>query len=122
MGGSLRRYAHLFAERALILGQVVGSIAVLPWQIAALRSALDLDRDRFVKAIGIQFATLILASVLLAAVAGYIRFDSVLKLALGSMVFCLITWVLQYFMVLEKRHRAVFPAVGRLMGLTFKSR
>ena len=33
----------LFAERALILGQVVGSLAVLPWQIGTLRRALDLE-------------------------------------------------------------------------------
>ncbi|TWB02013.1 oligosaccharide flippase family protein [Bradyrhizobium stylosanthis] len=112
---------HLFAERALILGQVVGSIAVLPWQLGELRSALALDRNRFVRAIGTQLVILALASILLGTIAGYIRFDSVLKLALGSMVFCLITWVLQYFLVLEKRHRTVFPAVGQLMGLTSKS-
>lgn len=112
---------HLFAERALILGQVVGSIAVLPWQIETLRSALALDRYRFAKVIGTQFAILVLASVFLAIIAGYIQFDSVLKLALGSMIYCLITWVLQYVMVLEKRHRTVFPAVGQLLGLTSKS-
>ncbi|MBR0973330.1 MULTISPECIES: hypothetical protein [Bradyrhizobium] len=112
---------HLFAERALILGQVVGCIVVLPWQIGELRSALDIDRNRFAKAIGTQCAILVLASISLAIIAGYIQFDSVLKLALGSMVFCLITWALQYFLVLEKRHRTVFPAVGQLMGLTSKS-
>ncbi|MDA9404084.1 oligosaccharide flippase family protein [Bradyrhizobium sp. CCBAU 45389] len=112
---------HLFAERALILGQVVGSIAVLPWQLEELRSALALERNRFIKVLGTQFAILVLASIFLATIAGYIRFDSVLKLALCSMVFCLITWVLQYFLVLDKRHRTVFPAVGQLMGLTSKS-
>lgn len=112
---------HLFAERALILGQVIGSIAILPLQLAELRGALELDRNRFAKVIGTQFAILVLASVFLATIAGYIRFDSVLKLALGSMVFCLVTWTLQYFLVLERRHRTVFPAVGQLMGLTSKS-
>jgi hypothetical protein len=71
--------------------------------------------------IGTQFAILLMASVFLAIIAGYIRFDSVLKLALGSMVFCLVSWVLQYFLVLEQRHRTVFPAVGQLMGLTSKA-
>lgn len=112
---------HLFAERALILGQVVGAIAILPWQLRELRNALELDRSRFAKAIGTQLAILVVASIFLAVIAGYIRFDSVLKLALGSMVFCLMTWALQYLLVLEKRHRAVFPAVGQLMGLTSKS-
>ncbi len=112
---------HLFAERALILGQVVGAIAILPWQLRELSNALGLDRFRFAKSIGTQLAILVLASIFLAVIAGYIRFDSVLKLALGSMVFCLMTWALQYLLVLEKRHRAVFPAVGQLMGLTSKS-
>ena len=112
---------HLFAERARILGQVIGCVAVLPWQLKELRNALELDRNQFAKAIGTQLAILLLASIFLAAIAGYIRFDSVLKLAFGSMVFCLVTWVLQYFLVLDKRHRTVFPAVGQLMGLTSKS-
>ncbi|WP_164933925.1 hypothetical protein [Bradyrhizobium guangzhouense] len=112
---------HQFAERALILGQVVGSIAILPWQLNQLRSALELNRNRFAKSVGTQFAILALASAFLAIIAGYIQFDSVLKLALGSTAFCLITWVLQYFMVLEKRHRTIFPAVGQLMGLTSRS-
>lgn len=112
---------HLFAERALILGQVVGSIVILPLQLAELREALELDRKRFARAIGTQVAILVLASISLATIAGYIRFDSVLKLALGSMVFCLVTWTLQYLLVLEKRHRTVFPAIGQLMGLISKS-
>lgn len=112
---------HLFAERALILGQVIGGIAILPLQLVALRDALELDRKSFVRVIGTQLVILVLASAFLATIAGYIRLDSVLKLALGSMVFCLITWTLQYFLVLEKRHRTVFPAVGQLMGLTSKS-
>ena len=112
---------HLFAERALILGQVIGAIAILPWQLRELRNALELNRSRFAKAIGTQLAILVLASISLALIAGYIRFDSVLKLALGSMVFCLMTWALQDLLVLEKRHRAVFPAVGQLMGLTSKN-
>ncbi|MBW8856565.1 MAG: oligosaccharide flippase family protein, partial [Bradyrhizobium sp.] len=68
---------HLFAERSLILGQVVGCIVILPWQLAELRSALELDSSRFVKVIGTQFAILVLASIFLATIAGYIRFDSV---------------------------------------------
>jgi hypothetical protein len=36
-------------------------------------------------------------------------------------MFCLAAWIAQYFLVLESRHRAVFPEVGHLMGLTLKS-
>jgi O-antigen/teichoic acid export membrane protein len=110
----------LFAERALILGQVVGSLAVLPWQIATLRQALNLDRQRFLKAVGTQIAILAVGSVLLSILAGYIQFDGVIKLASVVGMFCLITWIAQYFLVLEKKHRAVFPEVGYLMGLAHK--
>jgi O-antigen/teichoic acid export membrane protein len=112
---------HLFAERALILGQAVASVLVLPIQLAQLRSALDLDREWVAKAIGTQAAILIAGGILLSIIASYIQFDSVLKLALGSGMFCMIAWILQYFLVLEKRHRTIFPAVGQLMGLVPKS-
>ena len=111
---------HLFAERALILGQVVGNLFVLPWQIGILRRALGLDRRRFLRAAGTQAAILIIGSILLSILAAYIQFDSVIKLALVAGLFCLITWIAQYFLVLEKRHRAIFPEVGHLMGLVPK--
>jgi O-antigen/teichoic acid export membrane protein len=110
----------VFAERAFILGQAVGSLLVLPWQIGTLRRALDLKPESFVKAIGTQAAILIIGSILLWISAGYIRVDSLVKLALVAATFCLASWVAQYFLVLDERHRAVFPAIGRLMGLTPK--
>ena len=111
---------NLFAERALILGQVVGNLAVLPWQISTLRRALNLDRERFLRAVGTQAAVLIIGSVLLSVLTGYIHFDSVIKLALITGIFCLTSWIVQYFLVLEDKHRAVFPEVGHLMGLAPK--
>lgn len=110
----------LFAERSLILGQAVGSLAVLPWQITTLRRALNLERNRFLRALGTQAAILIFGSVLLWFLADYIRVDSLIKLALVAGTFCLTSWVVQYFLVLEARHRAVFPAIGHLMGLAPK--
>jgi O-antigen/teichoic acid export membrane protein len=112
---------QVFAERALILGQAVGSLVVLPWQIATLRRALDLKLPSFLKAVGTQAAILIIGSILLWFFAGYIRVDSLIKLALVAGTFCLTCWVAQYFLVLDKGHRAVFPAIGRLMGLAPKS-
>jgi O-antigen/teichoic acid export membrane protein len=111
----------LFSERALILGQVVGSLAVLPWQINTLRQALNLDRKRSLRAMGTQAAIVVIGSVLLSILTGYIHFDSVIKLALITGIFCLASWISQYFLVLENRHRAVFPEVGYLMGLAHKS-
>lgn len=111
----------LFAERALILGQVVAGLAVLPLQLETLRSALGLDRERFARAIGTQATIVLTGSGLLWIFAGYIHPDSVLELCLISGVFCVIAWIAQYFLVLEKRHRAIFPQVGSLMGLAPKS-
>jgi O-antigen/teichoic acid export membrane protein len=111
----------LFAERALILGQVVGNLSVLPWQIGTLRRALNLDSRCFLRAVGTQAAVLIVASFLLWILAGYIPIDSVIKLITISGMFCLSTWTAQYFLVLEKKHRAIFPEVGHLMGLAPKS-
>lgn len=112
----------LFAERAFILGQIVANIAMLPWQIATFRRALSLDSRHFLKAAGTQVAILIFASILLAIFAGYIPIDSVIKLLTVSSVFCLAVWAAQYFLVLEKKHRALFPEVGQLMGLVPRSR
>jgi O-antigen/teichoic acid export membrane protein len=111
----------LFAERALILGQVIGNLAVLPWQIGTLRRALKLEPRHFLRALGTQAAILIIGSVLLSILAGYIQFDSVLKLAAVAGIFCLTTWIAQYFLVLDNRHRAVFPEVGHFLGLAHKS-
>jgi len=110
-----------FAERSLILGQAVGSLVVLPWQIGTLRRALNLEQRSFLRSLGTQAIILIIGSILLWFLAGYIRVDSLIKLALVAGTFCLISWVAQYFLVLEARHRAVFPAIGHLMGLAPKS-
>jgi O-antigen/teichoic acid export membrane protein len=111
---------HLFAERALILGQVVGNLFVLPWQIGILRRALALDQWRFLRAAGTQVAILAVGSILLSILAGYMQLDSVIKLTVVAGLFCLIAWIAQYFLVLEKRLRAIFPEVGNLMGLVPK--
>ena len=111
----------LFAERSLILGQAVGSLVMLPWQINTLRRALNLELRGFLKAVVTQAIILIIGSILLWFLAGYIRVDSLIKLALVAGTFCLISWVAQYFFVLEARHRAIFPAIGHLMGLVPKS-
>jgi O-antigen/teichoic acid export membrane protein len=108
----------VFAERAFILGQAVASLVVLPWQIETQRRALDLDRRAFARAMGTQLAILAIGSILLWISMSYIQIDSLIKLALVAATFCLTSWVAQYFLVLDKRHRAVFPAIGHLMGVT----
>jgi O-antigen/teichoic acid export membrane protein len=111
----------LFAERALILGQVVGGLAVLPWQIGTLRRALNLDLRRLQKAIGTQAVILIVGCALLVPLAAYIHLDSVIKLAAIAGPFCLVCWFAQYFLVLEPRDRAIIPQVGHLLGVAPKA-
>ncbi len=106
------------SERALILGQVVASLIVLPWQLETLQSALGLARLRFILALGKQAAIISVCSGLLWIFTGYIQADSVLRLSLISGTFCLLAWLAQYFLVLENRHRAIFPEVMSLMGVT----
>ena len=82
---------------------------MLPWQISTLRRALDSKLGSFLKAVGTQAAILIIGSILLWFLAGYIRVDSLIKLALVSGTFCLTSWVAQYFLVLEKGIAPFFP-------------
>jgi hypothetical protein len=44
----------------------------------------------------------------------------VLKLLMVAGPFCLITWMVQYFLVLENKHRAIFPEIGEVVGLCRK--
>ncbi len=111
---------NMFAERALILGQITGSLAVLPWQVGILVRALNLNTQGFRRAFGTQTALFIIGSVLLSILADYIQFDSVLKLLLVAGAFCLITWMVQYFLVLENKHRAIFPEISEVVGLSGK--
>ena len=111
----------LFAERALILGQVVGGLLVLPWQLGTLRSALNLDRRHLQKALGTQAVILGIGSALLVLLTTYIHLDSVIKLAVVAGLFCLASWFTQYFLVLEQNDRAIFPQVGRLLGVVPKA-
>jgi O-antigen/teichoic acid export membrane protein len=106
----------LFAERALILGQVIGNVVVLPWQIWTQSRALQLERFRLVKALGTQAAVLLGEGVLLSLLAGYLTINSLVGLAVVGGVFSLMSWVIQYLFVLEQRHRAIFTEVARRLG------
>ena len=94
---------------------------MLPWQIGTLRRALNLDRHRLGKAMRIQAVILGIGSALLVLLTTYIHLDSVIKLAVIAGLFCLASWFTQYFLVLEQKDRAIFPQVGRLLGVVPKA-
>ena len=111
----------VFAERALILrpGRRKPPRAALANRDTAPRP--EFEARKLPESAGTQATILIIGSILLWFFASYIRVDSLIKLALVAATFCLTSWVAQYFLVLDERHRAVFPAIGRLMGLAPKS-
>ncbi|WP_213770049.1 oligosaccharide flippase family protein [Bradyrhizobium sp. dw_78] len=111
----------LFGERALILGQVIGNVVVLPWQIVAMSRALELDQYRVLRALGAQVLLLLCCGLLLSIFADYIQLDSVVRLALIIGAFSFMSWLVQYFFVLERRHRTIFLEVGRSLGWASKA-
>lgn len=107
---------RMFDERALILGQVVGNAVVLPWQINVIRNGLNLQSASLLRALGIQALVLAVGALLLVKLAEYIAIDSFWKLGTVIGIFCLASWLTQYFLVLEKRHRAIFVELGHRLG------
>lgn len=103
----------LFSERALILGQVVGNLTILPWQIQTMACALKLDQQRFLKAIITQALLLLAEGFLLSVIANYTQLNGIISIAFATAVFCLISWVAQYYLVLEQRHRSIFLELRR---------
>jgi O-antigen/teichoic acid export membrane protein len=103
----------IFAERALIFGQVIGNVLILPWQIWTQSRALKLDQARFLRALGTQVVIVAGEGVLLSLLADHLAINSLVGLAIVAGAFSFVTWVVQYFCVLEPRHRAIFTEVGR---------
>jgi O-antigen/teichoic acid export membrane protein len=107
---------HMFDERALILGQVVGNAAILPLQIGAVSRGLQLDSHRLLRALLAQAVILAVVSLLLLKLADYVAIDSFWGLGLAIAAFCVVSWSLQYFLVLEERQRAIFTELGHRFG------
>jgi O-antigen/teichoic acid export membrane protein len=105
--------AHLLAERAFILGQVIGTVLVLPWQIATFIRELATDPRRFWRILAVHWAILLAAAMLLAIALHFMPEPGIVKLALLMTVFCVATWALQYFLVLTREQRSQISALGR---------
>lgn len=106
----------LFQERALILGQVVGNAVILPLQIETLRAGLRLDSRRFLRALLAQAAVFAIGGLLLLGLDDYVQIDNLWKLGFAIATFCVASWAVQYFVVLEDRHRAIFAELGHRFG------
>jgi hypothetical protein len=104
---------HLFAERAFILGQAIGTVAILPWQLSVFVSELGIDRKRFLAAIGIHLTILLLGAVGLLALLHFREDPGIWMIAALMAAYSLAAWIAQYFLVLDGRERSLFLDFGR---------
>lgn len=107
---------HIYDERALILGQVVGNALILPLQIAAVGAGLQLESNRLLRALLAQAAVLLVGGLALFKLADHVMIDSFWALGFAIAAFCVVGWTAQYFLVLEERHRAIFAELGARFG------
>jgi O-antigen/teichoic acid export membrane protein len=104
---------HLFAERAFILGQAIGTVAVLPSQLSIFVRELGIDRKRFLAAIGVHLATLLLGAMGLLAFLHFRADPGIWAIAVLMAAYSLATWFAQYLLVLDGRERRLFLDFGR---------
>lgn len=104
---------HLLAERAFILGQTIGTAAIVPWQLMIFVRELEIDLKAFWLAIVAHWSILIVGGLSLAAILLVVPNQDMLTLTGLMVAFCAATWVAQYFMVLSAKQRAMIGALGR---------
>jgi O-antigen/teichoic acid export membrane protein len=104
---------HLFAERAYILGQAIGTVAILPWQLSIFVRELGIDRKRFLAAIGIHLAILLLGAMGLLAFLHFREDPGIWMIGLLMSAYTMVAWIAQYLLVLDSRERSLFLDFGR---------
>jgi O-antigen/teichoic acid export membrane protein len=104
---------HLLGERAFILGQTIGTVAVLPWQLSTFARELEIDSKRFLLAISAHWAILLFGAIVLAAFLHFTPNPGIPTLAALMMIFCGATWIAQYFLVLNHQQRRQIVGLGR---------
>lgn len=104
---------HLFAERAFILGQAVGTVATLPWQLSIFVRELGIDRKRLLAAIGIHLAILLLGAMGLLAFLHFRADPGIWMIAVLMSAYSIAAWIAQYLLVLDRKERSLFLDFGR---------
>lgn len=104
---------HLFAERAFILGQVVGTVVILPWQISTFIRELEAGSKRFWRILSMHWAVLLVAALLLAGVLHLMPEPGLVGLTLLMTVFCAATWAAQYVLILTPEQRKQISGLQR---------
>lgn len=104
---------HSLAERAFILGQTIGTAAIVPWQLMIFVRELEMDAKRFWVAILTHWAILAIAALPLAAILYFTADPGIFTLAGLMIAFCAATWGAQYFLVLSEEQRGLIGTLGR---------
>ncbi|MGY4619540.1 O-antigen/teichoic acid export membrane protein [Bradyrhizobium sp. USDA 4472] len=104
---------HFLAERAFILGQTIGTAAIVPWQLMIFVRELEIDPRRFWFAILTHWAILLIGALLLAVVLHFAPSAGIGTLATLMVAFCAAIWGAQYFLVLSQEQRSVVAGLGR---------
>jgi hypothetical protein len=104
---------RLFGERAYILGQTIGTVAILPWQLSIFVRELGMDRKRFLAAIGIHLAILLLGAMGLLAFLHFREDPGIWMIGVLMSAYSIVAWIAQYLLVLDSRERSLFLDFGR---------
>jgi O-antigen/teichoic acid export membrane protein len=104
---------HLFAERAYILGQAIGTVAILPWQLSIFVRELGIDRKRFLTTIGVHLSILLLGALGLLAFLHFREDPGIWMIAALMSIYSIGAWIAQYLLVLDSSERGLFLDFGR---------
>lgn len=105
--------AHWLEERAYILGQTIGTVAIMPWQLSVFVKELNIDRRRFLVAISTHLAILSLGALMLAAFLHFRSDPGLVMIAVLTCVYSAAAWIAQYLLMLDRRERSLFLNFGK---------
>jgi O-antigen/teichoic acid export membrane protein len=103
----------MLGERAYILGQTIGTVAILPWQLSIFVQELHIDRKRFVSAVSMHLAILALSGAVLMTFLHFRPYPGIWMIGVLMSVYSLAVWIAQFLLVLDRRERRAFIDFGR---------
>jgi O-antigen/teichoic acid export membrane protein len=104
---------HMFAERAFIFGQVIATLAVLPWQLSTYSKALGTDRKKFLSITSIHFAIMVLTGATLAAFLQFVPAPGIWMIGVLIAVYSVAAWIAEFLLMLDRKQRSTFIDFGR---------
>ncbi|SDR81378.1 lipopolysaccharide biosynthesis protein [Bradyrhizobium canariense] len=105
--------AQWLGERAYILGQAIGTVATLPWQLSIFVKELQIAPKKFLVAVCTHLAILAVGAVMLAAFLHFRAYPGIVMIAILMCAYSAAAWIAQYFLVLDRKERSLFLDFGR---------